>query len=69
MDDSLLDGSKFKSEVLNELLKYTEYDPRDTSPLNADSVVIDAMRVLNEKAANVSKKAKTWSMSFDVELE
>ena len=39
LDDSLLDGFKFKSEVVNELLKYTGYDPRDTSPLNAYSVV------------------------------
>ena len=45
------------------------YVPSDNPPANPDSVVIDAMRVLNEMATNVSKQAKTWSMSFAVELE
>ena len=57
-DGSLLDGSKSKSEAVNELLKYTGYDPRDKSPLNPDSVVIDAMRVLNEMATKRFKTGK-----------
>ena len=68
MDDSLLDGSKFKSEVVNELLKYTGYDPRDISPLNADSVVIDAIRVLNEKAAKRFKKGKDLVNEFQCRI-
>ena len=47
-DGSLLDGSKSKSEAVTELLKYTEYEPSDNPPSNPDSVVIDAIRVLNE---------------------
>ena len=57
-DGSLLDGSKSKSEAVNELLKYTGYDPRDKSPLNPDFVVIDAMRVLNEMATKRFKTGK-----------
>ena len=57
-DGSLLDGSKSKSEAVNELLKYTGYDPRDKSPLNPDSVVIDAIRVLNEMATKRFKTGK-----------
>ena len=44
-DGSLLNGSKSKSEAVNEVLKYTGYDQRDKSPLNPDSVVIDTMNV------------------------
>ena len=69
-DGSLLDGSKSKSKAVNELLKYTGYDPRNKSPLNPDCIVIDAMRVLNEMATKLFKAGKkTWSMSFAVELE
>ena len=51
-DGSLLDGSKSKSEAVNEVLKYTGYDQRDKSPLNPDSVVIDAINVLKLKCFN-----------------
>ena len=38
-DGSSLDGSKSKSEAVNELLKYAGYEPSDKPPANPDSVV------------------------------
>ena len=59
-DGSLLDGNKSKSEAVTELLKYTGYEHSNKPPANPDSVVIDAMRVLNEMATKISKQEKTW---------
>ena len=68
-DGSLLDGSKSKSEAVTELLKYTEYVPSDNPPANPDSVVIYAMRVLNEMATKRFKTGKDLVMSFEGRLK
>ena len=64
LDGSLLDGSKSKSDAVNELLKYTEYEPSDNPPSNPDSVVIDAMRVLNEMSTKRFKTGKDLVNDF-----
>ena len=63
-DGSLLVGSKSKSEAVTELLKYTEHEPSDNPPSNPDSVVIDAMRVLNEMATKRFKTGKDLVNEF-----
>ena len=68
-DGSLLDGSKSKSEAVTELLKYTEYVPSDNPPSNPDSVVIDAMRVLNEMATKRFKTGKDLVNEFRRRIE
>ena len=68
-DGSLLDGSKSKSEAVTELLKYTEYVPSDNPPANPDSVVIDAMRVLNEMATKRFKTGKDLVNEFRRRIE
>ena len=46
------------------MLKYTEYEPSDNPPSNPDSVVIDAMRVLNEMATKRFKTGKDLVNEF-----
>ena len=62
-DGSLLDGSKSKSDAVTKLLIYTEYEQSDNPLANPDSVVVDAMRVLNEMA---TKRFKTGKNSVTV---
>jgi hypothetical protein len=61
-DGSILDSSKSRSEAVNELLKYTVYDPKDKSPLNPDFVVIDAMKVLNAMTPIRRRNSSTKSL-------
>ena len=68
-DGSLLDGSKSKSDAVSELLKYTEYEQSDNPLVNPDSVVIDAMRVLNEMATKRFKTGKDLVNEFRRRIE
>ena len=68
-DGSLLGGSKSKSEAVSKLLKYTGYEPSDKPPANLDSVVIDAMIVLNHMATKRFKTVKDLVNEFGRRIE
>ena len=68
-DGSLLDGSKSKSDAVTKLLIYTEYEQSDNPLANPDSVVVDAMRVLNEMATKRCKTGKDLVNEFRRRIE